>query len=174
LLLGRRHGFRCRRRSRSAGTASAAQGKGVAGGCNCPGEPQVGGPVEVATGNLVEQVTDYETAGLDKLSVTRYYNRIATGGPPVFAAALGVNWSATHDRYICISYASSISAETADGQMLSVALRAGTWTACSDGRIHFLGSLIQVPLVPDEHDPTRGRAMGHLDNGLLFVRLLLS
>jgi hypothetical protein len=67
---------------------------------------------------------------VDRLSFTRYYNRIATAGQAVFAIAPGVNWRKTYDRSSYISAAFSVSAEEADGEMLSYA--GDPWRAYSD------------------------------------------
>lgn len=101
-------------------------------GSDCPGSCTVGNPVDVGTGNKFEQVADYETAGQNKLSFTRYYNSRGTFGPSTLATTLGKNWSSTYDRYLMIVSASSISVERADGQILGFNLNGGRWTSDSD------------------------------------------
>jgi len=105
---------------------------GKALGSGCPGSCKVGNPVDVGTGNKFEQVTDYETAGQNKLSFTRYYNSRGNIGPTTLAATLGKNWRSTYDRYLRIVSTSSISIERADGQILSFTLNGGSWTGDSD------------------------------------------
>jgi len=63
-----------------------------------PGKCPCGDPIDIATGNLFEQVDDYQTDGANKLGFTRYYNSQATSA--TFAASLGPNWRTTYDRYI--------------------------------------------------------------------------
>ena len=73
-----------------------------------------GEPIDIATANVSEQVTDYTTAGQNRLDFTRYYNSMApanatTGGlavSPVFASSLGISWRSTYDRYLDVSSAS--------------------------------------------------------------------
>src|SRR5439155_16458116 len=71
----------------SGGGASSGSPKALgdpsanSGGCNC------GDPINVGTGNLYEQLADYQTAGPNKLSFTRYYNSM--GSANTIAASLG-------------------------------------------------------------------------------------
>ena len=46
-----------------------------------------GNPINIGTGNKYEQITDYETAGTNKLGLTRYYNSLASA--TTFAVSLG-------------------------------------------------------------------------------------
>jgi Domain of unknown function (DUF6531) len=57
--------------------------------CPCSSLAQVGDPIDVGSGNVFEQVSDYETAGQNKLSFTRYYNSMAV--PDAYATVLGQN-----------------------------------------------------------------------------------
>jgi RHS repeat-associated protein len=95
------------------------------------GCPKCGNPIDLASGNKYETVTDYETAGQNKLSFSRYYN---SKGNIVssFATALGVNWRSNFDRYIRINSPSSVSVERASGQQLDFTLVGSTWTSDSD------------------------------------------
>jgi hypothetical protein len=56
------------------------------GGCGPPGKVQCGNPIDVGSGNKFEVVTDYETAGPNRLGFTRYYNSSTSTGNPTFAS----------------------------------------------------------------------------------------
>lgn len=85
---------------------------------------QCGDPIDIASGNMFEQVTDYETAGQNKLGFVRYYNSIAT--PDTLATALGRNWRSNYDRYLRVVSTTEIDAERPDGQVVSFVLVSGT------------------------------------------------
>ena len=112
------------------GGNSGSSGKGwgdpsdVCGSCSCAE------PINIGSGNVFEKVVDYDTAGPNKLSFTRYYNSLP--GQSIPATALGVNWRSTYDRYIRISSPSAVSVERQDGQTLSFALNGTAWTTDSD------------------------------------------
>ena len=72
------------------------------GSCNC------GDPINIGTGNLFEQINDYQTTGYNKLAFTRYYNSL--GNAETFASALGLKWRSTYDRYIRIISATTVTA----------------------------------------------------------------
>ena len=97
--------------------------------CDIPGCVACGEPINVGTGNVFERVTDYETAGANKLSFVRYYNSLAASTS--YAVRLGVNWRSNYDRYLRLS-ASSIIAERPDGQQVTFALSNGAWTTDTD------------------------------------------
>lgn len=82
-----------------------------------PGSCSCGDPINLSTGNLFEKVTDYETAGPNKLAFTRYYNSLI--GKSTFAVSLGNNWRSTFDRYLNVLSTLSVTAERQDGQVLS-------------------------------------------------------
>ena len=68
------------------------------GGCpNCKNGlgDMVGNPINVANGNKFETVTDYESAGPDKLAFTRYYN--SQSGQ---LSSLGYGWKSNFERLI--------------------------------------------------------------------------
>jgi hypothetical protein len=104
--------------------------KSLGGVCNVPGSRFCGHPINIGTGNMFEQVTDYSTTAPNRLSFTRYYNSL--GPPNVFAATLGRNWRSTYDRYLYIISPSSVAAERADGQILNFVFVNGAWTTDSD------------------------------------------
>jgi RHS repeat-associated protein len=97
--------------------------------CNCTGRPKVGEPIDVGTGNMYYEFTDYQTTGQNKLSFTRYYNNLTL---PTLAGTLGTNWRSTYDRYINIVSSSSVMAERQDGQQLTFTLTGSTWVTDTD------------------------------------------
>jgi RHS repeat-associated protein len=94
-----------------------------------PGSCSCGDPVSVGTGNLFEQVNEYQTSGANVLGFTRYYNSLGTA---TFATTLGVSWRATFDRYIRINSSTSVTVERADGQQANFNLTGNTWTPDTD------------------------------------------
>jgi hypothetical protein len=95
-----------------------------------PGSPACGDPINIATGNVFEQVTDYETGGQNQMDFTRYYN--SRGNANVFGSALGLVWRSTYDRYLFIISGSAVYAERADGQIVDFVLSGGAWAPDSD------------------------------------------
>ncbi len=95
------------------------------------GKEAIGDPIDVATGNLYEQVLDYTTVGPNPLSFTRYYNSLANIGPEIFAKTFGLNWRGSYDRFIRLG-PSTASVERADGRVLSFKLTGNVWTSDSD------------------------------------------
>ena len=113
------------------GLTTSSSGQNVPSGppCGTPTEPTCGDPITIGTGNVFEAVTDYETAGPNRLAFARYYNSQAASA--TFATTLGSHWRSTYDRYLRIT-ATTVSAERADGQVLSFILKAGVWTGDTD------------------------------------------
>ncbi len=93
--------------------------------CQCAGEP-----ITLGNGNVFEQVADYQTAGSNNLTFSRYYN--SRPAAATFAVALGKSWRSIYDRYLNITSSSTVSAERADGQGLSFTLISGVWTGDTD------------------------------------------
>jgi len=85
-------------------------------------------PVDVATGNVFETVTDYETAGPNKLTFARYYNSISS---TTLAGTMGKNWRHTYDRYISGS-SSPVTVERQDGKQFTFTLSSGVWVTDLD------------------------------------------
>jgi RHS repeat-associated protein len=90
---------------------------------------QCGDPINIATGNLFEEVLDYQTSGQNKLSLSRFYNGLAYFS--TFATQIGMNWRTNYDRYLHLS-ATAVTAERADGRILVFTQNAGSWTPDSD------------------------------------------
>jgi RHS repeat-associated protein len=91
---------------------------------------QRGEPIDLGTGNMFEQVTDYTTVGQNKLAFIRYYNSMAT--PDTLATALGRNWRSNYDRYLRIVSSTEVDAERSDGQVVAFILVGSTWTPDTD------------------------------------------
>jgi YD repeat-containing protein len=104
--------------------ACANDGAGPSGGTSCAD------PINTATGNVFEEVTDYQTTGQNPFAFRRYYN--SSGGGSSFASTLGPNWRTPYDRYIQIPSTSSVAAERPDGQIVAFSLQSGIWTPDSD------------------------------------------
>jgi len=114
-------------------------------GCNC----QAGDPIDVASGNVFYQETDYETPGANKLRFARSYNSRVVAPPfavsqdpppadnspavaPTFAVSLGYAWRTNYDRYLDIVTPTQVVAERDDGQQVTFTLTGSTWTTDSD------------------------------------------
>jgi len=92
-----------------------------------------GDPITTATGNVFEQVTDYETAGQNKLRFVRSYNSAGImSNPNTGAHTLGVNWRTIYDRYLTVLSPTSVTAEREDGQLLTFTFNSGGWTSDTD------------------------------------------
>ena len=111
----------------SCGGGGSQAGKSLGNPWNISGCLICGEPINVGTGNLYSQVSDYSTVGTNQLVFTRYYNSLASS-----TTALGANWRSNFDRYLNIVSATSMMAERADGQQLSFTLVNGAWTTDSD------------------------------------------
>lgn len=97
-----------------------------------PGDCGCTEPVNLATGNLYYEVTDYRTAGANPLQFTRYYNSLGAASATTLATSLGTNWRSNYDRYLQLSSSSSVIAERPNGQQVTFALNGGTWTTDTD------------------------------------------
>ena len=98
--------------------------------CGLPGAVSCTDPIDLGSGNVYEHVTDYETAGQNKLAFTRYYNSMAN--PDTFATVLGSNWRSNYDRYLHLVSGTGVQAERADGQVITFTLTGGVWKADTD------------------------------------------
>ncbi len=95
------------------------------------GQGFVADPVNVATGNLFEAVTDYSTVGTNPLALTRYYNSMSyTRG--LYPTLMGVNWRTNFDRYLNVVSSSLVVAERQDGRRVVFNLVGSTWTPDAD------------------------------------------
>ena len=101
--------------------------------CARPGAPTCGEPIDLGSGNVFDQIADYETAGANKLSLIRYYNSFAM--PDTYATSMGSNWRTNYDRYLHIINPSAIygvEAERPDGAVITFTSNSGTYTPDSD------------------------------------------
>jgi len=97
------------------------------------GSVSAGEPIDVGSGNVAYQVTDYKTTGQNPLSFARYYNSLASANAiSTFATTLGPSWRSNYDRYIQILSSSQVVAERTGGQQLTFTLNGSTWTSDSD------------------------------------------
>ena len=84
--------------------------------CDHSGGCGTGEPIDLGSGNMFYQATDYETAGQNKLSLIRYYNSMAV--PDTYAVSMGSNWRTNYDRYLHI-FSTGIEAERPDGAIIN-------------------------------------------------------
>ena len=87
--------------------------------------------INIATGNLYEQVTDYTTVGTNPLALIRSYNSQGYTRNP-FPTLIGPNWRTNYDRYLRVITTTQAQAERADGQIINFSLSAGVGTPDSD------------------------------------------
>ena len=97
-----------------------------------PGDCGCGEPINLGTGNVYYEATDYHTAGANQLGFTRYYNSLAGASGSTFATTLGTNWRSNFDRYLRLSSSTSVIAERANGQQVTFTLTGSTWTTDAD------------------------------------------
>ncbi|HVR27538.1 MAG TPA: RHS repeat-associated core domain-containing protein [Candidatus Polarisedimenticolia bacterium] len=95
-----------------------------------PGGPSCGDPIDIGSGNVFEKITDYETAGQNKLSFIRYYNSL--GVPNTYASTLGANWRSNYDRYVNVLPGGIVVVERPDGQLLNFTKKAAAFIADAD------------------------------------------
>lgn len=98
--------------------------------CDHAGGADCGDPIDIASGNVFLQATDYATSGSNKLAFTRFYNSrtVATD----FASALGPNWRSNYDRYLYIVTPGAVGIERANGQEFVFRLSDSGWATDSD------------------------------------------
>jgi hypothetical protein len=113
----------------SLGEWSSPKSIGLA--CNAyhSGAGTCGEPIDLGSGNVFDQVIDYETAGQNKLALIRYYNSMAA--TDTYATSMGPNWRTNYDRYLHI-FTTGVVAERPDGQQIGFTSSSGTYTPDSD------------------------------------------
>lgn len=109
-----------------------------------------GDPIDIASGNMFEQVTDYTTTGPNPLRFVRYYNSKA--GPLADAQTMGMNWRHNFNRSLRVISASAVVAERPDGRQVGFALVGSTWTPDTDVDIKLTNSGSTWTLT--DHDDT--------------------
>src|SRR5208337_4338167 len=92
------------------------------------GYVNVGEPINLATGNVSQLVTDYTTAGTNPLAFTRAYNSLSYTRN-LIPTMMGANWRNNYDRYLLIVLNGTntmAAAQRASGQVLNFYCGAGT------------------------------------------------
>jgi Domain of unknown function (DUF6531) len=98
-----------------------------AGDCPPEGQPTCGDPINPATGNVYETVTDFTTGGQNPLAIIRYYNSEVGVRGGSFR-----NWLWTYDRSLSIS-PTEVDAFRADGKDINFFPDgSGGWKGLSD------------------------------------------
>ena len=115
--------------STTLGTASSID-KSCGNPNDNPGGCGVGEPINVGTGNVYDEITDYETAGPNKLRFVRYYNSLARPNP--FPLPLGQKWHSNYDRYLIIPAGTVIIAVREDNRGLLYTQSTANWISDSD------------------------------------------
>ena len=90
-----------------------------------------GDPINIATGNVYEGVTDYTTKGTNPLALTRSYNSMSYTRN-LLPTMMGANWRNDYDRYLLIVLNGTntmAAAQRADGRVLN--FYCGTGTTCT-------------------------------------------
>ena len=95
-----------------------------------PGGVAVSEPINVGTGNVYDEIIDYQTAGANKLQFVRYYNSLAKLDS--VSVSLGRNWRSNYDRYLTRLSATTMAAIGADGRGLLFTLNGSNWVGDSD------------------------------------------
>lgn len=104
--------------------------KNIGDPCDIPGCDGVGDPINTSSGDVFETVTDYQTAGQNKLKYIRYYNSLTVAY--TFALELGTNWRSNYDRFLQLTSSSQVTAERPDGQEIGFTGSGGSWASDSD------------------------------------------
>jgi RHS repeat-associated protein len=130
---GKQDGGRCiacedAAKAQAAGVQPAAQSGEITstGGTNAGTDP-----INIATGNLYEKVTDYTTVGTNPLALIRSYNSLSYTRNG-YATLMGPNWRTNYDRYLRAVSSTQLAAERPDGQMVNFALSGGVGTPDTD------------------------------------------
>lgn len=116
-----------------SGAALPVQAKADGALCfdRCVGGAAVGDPINVATGSLFEEITDYTTSGANPLRLTRFYNSLSLRRS-LYPTLIGENWRTNYDRYLRIVSATAVAAERPDGRVANFTLTGGAWKPDSD------------------------------------------
>ncbi len=104
------------------------------GACH-PGAWKCADPIDIGTGNVFEQAVDYQTAGQNQLSFSRYYNSRSyvnpatmNGGGYYFPLS---NWLTNYDRYLFVGSGYAV-IQRQDGKTFLFTYNNGAWTTDSD------------------------------------------
>ena len=100
------------------------------GGDGGPDGKSTGEPINIATGNVYDTITDYESSGAHTLAFRRLYNSIVPGRQ--VPGAMGGHWNTNYDRSILLNLDGSVSVAREDGQILRFNAVGGGFQADSD------------------------------------------
>jgi RHS repeat-associated protein len=95
------------------------------------GGAAAGDPINIATGDVFEQVTDYTTVGTNPLALTRTYNSLSYKRN-LYPTLMGPNWRTNYDRYLRSASSTQVAAERPDGQAINFTLISSVWTPDTD------------------------------------------
>ena len=97
---------------------------------NTVGQAFGGEPINIGTGDVYYQVTDYQTAGQNPLSFIRYYRSAAS--ITSFARTVGGNWRSNWDHYIDFLSSTVVLVERGNGQSLNFVFNGASWVPDTD------------------------------------------
>jgi len=110
-----------------------------------PGKRVAGDPIDIGSGNVSYETTDYTTAGQNPLKFTRYYNsRILSAGE------LGMNWRSTYDAAILVVDSTNVIVMRPNGQSFNFSYSGSGWTTDSDVDYTLTGSSTLLLTCPDD------------------------
>jgi YD repeat-containing protein len=98
------------------------------------GLANVGEPINPATGNVTQLVTDYTTKGTNPLQLIRYYNSMTVSrGATIFTTMLGINWRTNFSAYLYIPAAGTgVTAQRPNGQVVNFYPNGTSWIPDGD------------------------------------------
>ena len=99
--------------------------------CGIDAAPARAAPINIATGNLYKEVTDYTTVGTNPLALIRSYNS-QSYTRNLYPTLVGPNWRTNYDRYVRVVSSTQLAAERDDGRVINFALSGGVGTPDSD------------------------------------------
>jgi RHS repeat-associated protein len=114
---------------------------------NDTGNGSCGHPVDVNTGNVYAEFTDYKTAGANTLAFTRYYNSQGSS-----TGMFGSNWSSNYDRFLQLLSPSVVLAVRPDGRQYTFTLIGSAWASDKDVDVSLVQSGSSWTL--KDHDDT--------------------
>lgn len=82
-------------------------------------------PINLGSGNLFEEILDYQSNGNNPLLFKRYYNSDDAAGAII--SPLGAHWSSTYDRYISVISPTEVQVQREDGSIYYFKYSSSTW-----------------------------------------------
>jgi YD repeat-containing protein len=125
----------------AAATPAWAGGGNPNGGHNCPpaGNPTCGDPITIASGNVFEEVTDYQSAGPNKLELKRYYNSPLPGTYNFLGAFYP--WRTNYDSFMYLASGAVDIIQPDNKNFYFVQnVNTGTWTGPNDINVKLVSS----------------------------------